>query len=454
MTPLRLLIVVHGFPPTFTAGAELRAQRTARGLVARGVEVRVLCIESVQAPHGEQGHEDRVEDGVLVRRLSLNMNGAPEPFLWSYDNPIVGAATAEITVAWQPSIVHLYSGYLTTASVIHAARNYGVPTVVSLTDYWWLCHRIILVRTSGARCDGPTPEACAACFRQRRRRHRVPSKVWPRATEFVWQLSDALKGSQSEVQRQRDRTDVLMRALDDVTAMIAPSQYLANQYIQAGVRPDKIRVHRQGVELQRVPPVPAEALRVGYLGQMKAHKGVHTLLEAWPKLRGNRARRLVLYGAASGESRYAERVRSMLHQLRDVTWDGHFASEQLWSVLANLDVIVVPSRWPENSPNVILEAQAMGIPVIGTDLGGIPELVTHDRNGLLFAADDAADLARQLQRLLDEPDLLPRLRQHAIPVESVDVELDRLSDLYAEIVDVSSTTVIPTLEPTAGPGHG
>jgi glycosyltransferase involved in cell wall biosynthesis len=454
MTPLRLLIVVHGFPPTFTDGAELRAQRTARGLVARGAEVRVLCIESVCAPDGAAGYEDRVEDGVLVRRLWLNMNGAPEPFLWSYDNPVVGAATAEITMTWQPSVVHLYSGYLTSASVIRAAHHYGVPTVVSLTDFWWLCHRITLVRTNESRCDGPTPEGCAGCFRERRRRHRVASKVWPRATEIVWQLSDALMGPQSEVQRQRDRAELLMRVLDDVTVMVAPSQYLANQYIQAGVRPESIRVHRQGVDVQRVPAVPAAELRVGYLGQVKAHKGVHTLLEAWPKIGGNRPRRLVLYGTAGGESHYGERVRSRIGQLRDVTWDGHFAPGQLWSVLSNLDVIVVPSRWPENSPNVILEAQAIGIPVIASNLGGIPEMVAHDRNGLLFAADDAADLARQLQRLVDEPDLLPRLQKHAIPVESVNAELDRLCELYTEISGASVTTPIPSLESMAGPGHG
>jgi glycosyltransferase involved in cell wall biosynthesis len=114
----------------------------------------------------------------------------------------------------------------------------------------------------------------------------------------------------------------------------------------------------------------------------------------------------------------------------------------------------VPSRWPENSPNVILEAQAIGIPVIASNLGGIPEMVAHDRNGLLFAADDAADLARQLQRLVDEPDLLPRLQKHAIPVESVNAELDRLCELYTEISGASVTTPIPSLESMAGPGHG
>jgi glycosyltransferase involved in cell wall biosynthesis len=87
----------------------------------------------------------------------------------------------------------------------------------------------------------------------------------------------------------------------------------------------------------------------------------------------------------------------------------------------------------ENSPNTILEAQAVGLPVIGTNYGAIPELVQHEENGLLFQLDDAADLARQLQRFLDEPGLLKQLRSKQIPFRLVEEEISQLENLYQEL---------------------
>jgi glycosyltransferase involved in cell wall biosynthesis len=125
----------------------------------------------------------------------------------------------------------------------------------------------------------------------------------------------------------------------------------------------------------------------------------------------------------------------MVSQLEGVSWAGHFAGSQVWDVLAEIDVLVIPSRWVENSPNSILEAQAVGVPIVGTNLGGIAELVTHERNGLLFIIDDANDLARQMQRLLDEPQLIARLRFSPLAFRSVEEELGQIAALYQELVE-------------------
>jgi glycosyltransferase involved in cell wall biosynthesis len=77
--------------------------------------------------------------------------------------------------------------------------------------------------------------------------------------------------------------------------------------------------------------------------------------------------------------------------------------------MAGLDVLVVPSRWYENSPNVILEAQAFNVPIVATGLGGMAELVRDEIDGLLFELNNAQDLARQLQRTFEDRELLSRL---------------------------------------------
>jgi glycosyltransferase involved in cell wall biosynthesis len=438
--PLRILILVHGYPPTHRAGAELRAERTAQALLRRQYEVRVLAVESFASRDQEVRFDDRLQDGVWIRRAHFNLAAAPDPFVWSYDNPLLGAAVADCIAEWQPHIVHLYSGYILSASSVRAARAANVPLVLSVTDYWWLCHRIVLLRPDGSTCDGPSPMECARCLLEVRRRYRLPRIMWPAGTEFAWQAVDALNWFQPALQRQAVRSETLRSALEDVSLIIAPSQYIADVYIRFGADPSRVRVIRQGTDL-----VPLESLRVvrggarraelrvGYIGQMKRHKGVDTLLEAWPKLRGPYPRRLLLYGSTEGEPRYARQLQRALAELPTASWEGAFQRSELAPVLAGLDVLVVPSRWAENSPNVILEAHAAGVPVVGARIGGIPELVSHGRNGLLFQVNNSDDLTHQLQCLLEEPGLLPSLRSHIEAGPSTADELDRLCELYDEV---------------------
>ena len=153
---MRILIAVHGYPPAHSAGAERRAERTARGLAARGHQVRVVCVETLADAAPGLRWQDSVEGGVQVRRLYCNFSDASDARRWSYDNPLIGAAVADLLDEWRPDVLHLFSGYLMSASTVEAAAARGVPVVVSLTDYWWLCHRINLLRSDGTRCPCPS----------------------------------------------------------------------------------------------------------------------------------------------------------------------------------------------------------------------------------------------------------------------------------------------------------
>jgi glycosyltransferase involved in cell wall biosynthesis len=309
---------------------------------------------------------------------------------------------------------------------------------VTLTDYWWLCHQINLIRTDGVRCDGPSLAACTRCHAETFRRYRLPARMWPRGTNVLWSLAErsSMLGRLMGQTQQGQRRATLLGALEDADALIAPSRYLANFYLREGVAPAKLHVWRQGVDTRgALPHRPSDVLRVGYLGQIKPHKGIDVLLDAWARLGGTRPRRLVLYGSEGGDGAYGQRIRERIAGLDGVIWPGEFGHGGPWQVLADLDVLVVPSRWPENSPNSILEARAARVPVVGSDLGGVAELLRHEEDGLLFRVDDPADLARQLQRLLDEPALVGRLREQTPMVHSVDDEVDRVSALYRAILE-------------------
>ncbi|MCS7252383.1 MAG: glycosyltransferase, partial [Anaerolineae bacterium] len=91
------------------------------------------------------------------------------------------------------------------------------------------------------------------------------------------------------------------------------------------------------------------------------------------------------------------------------------------------------------------------VPVIGANLGGIPELIRHEQNGLLFQPDDASDLAVQLQRLLDEPNLLPRLRRGTLPFYSTWEEMIQLERIYERVINSQQGALLtPSLQASCG----
>jgi glycosyltransferase involved in cell wall biosynthesis len=441
---MRILILVHGYPPTFTGGAELRAERTARALAARNHQVAVLCIESLSTPTTMLAGPEHPEQGVHVYRLHVQAGLAANQGYWSDFRRLVTETLDRLVREWRPELIHLFSGYLLGSGVIDFAAERRLPIVVSLTDYWWLCHRINLIRTNGERCDGPAAVECARCANELYRRFRLPANAVPPLANALWSLAGevpALAGPLG-VHDQAEQLRMKITALNRADALIAPSHFLAQTYIRHGGNPARIKIWRQGVNMSLCPlRTSSSELRFRYFGQIKHHKGVHTLIKAWGQLGGLHARNLRLYGSDRGEESYGARLREQSHRLSNLSWCQPVSHAEVWQTLAQTDVLVIPSRWNENSPNVILEAQAMGVPVIGTNLGGIAELVRHGENGLLFAPDDADDLATQMQRLLDEPGLLASLRQHPIPFHSFADELDRIEDLY-----MSLTAQLPTRE--------
>lgn len=432
---LRVLLAVHGYPPTARAGAENHAARSARYFADVGGEVRVLTFESWASTPLKA--EDTDEQGVLVRRLSGDPTGGADAFRASYESEPMARALREFVADWRPDVLYVFSGYLMSSSIVRAAADMGVPVVVNLTDYWWFCHQINLLVPSGGRCDGPTPAGCTRCLAERRRRWRLPAAAAPGTARAFWHAAGRLPMLDRALgfDEVRRRARVLGETMSRITAFVAPSHFLEEFHRTHGIDEDRIHVVRQGLEIrQRLAHVPSDTMRFTFMGQLKAHKGVMTLLDAWDRLRGPRARTLTLWGSAAGEEAFGERVRQAAAGLRGAEWRGAFPPEQVWQVLASTDVTVIPSLWVENSPNVILESQAMQVPLVGSNIGGIAELIAHERDGLLFDTGDAADLARQLQRLLDEPGLRDRLSASAPPVRSAADEMNEVAALFSQLL--------------------
>jgi glycosyltransferase involved in cell wall biosynthesis len=194
---------------------------------------------------------------------------------------------------------------------------------------------------------------------------------------------------------------------------------------------------------ERLPPRPRRApdapLRIGYIGQIAAHKGLHVLLDAFARLRVGMDRQVELHvHGGLAETDYVDALRAQAARDTRVALHGRFENTRAAEILAGLDALVVPSMWYENMPLSILESYAAGTPVVTTSTGGMAEPVTHNVDGLLFKLGDAASLADQLQRLIDEPWLLDQLQQGAArnkPAD-LDAEMAIITQLYDEVCNL------------------
>jgi len=430
---MKILLPVHHFPPHYSAGAELYTLRLAQQLLAYGHAPEVVCVESVRwdGRNRVTATHDRYE-GVPVWRLAVEASPEGWPTR-SFDNPELGDWFASYLRQARPDLAHFQAGYLLGAAPLRAAAAAGVPTLLTLHDFWFLCPRITLLRGDGALCAAPPtdPGACAWCVRLDGRAARLADRV---SGGVAGQL--AARALHAERQTMAARRATLLPALALPTAVIAPSQFMAEKF-RAYVPAGRLRVLRYGLDLERflaAPPAPADGtLRLGYLGQIAAHKGVHVLVEAIRQLpTAGRPVQLTIYGDLEQHGAYSRKLRALVGDGPRIRLAGRFAPGQIAAVLGGCDATVVPSLWYENSPLAIMEAQAAGRPVLTSAHGGMAELVRDEQDGLQFQPGDAADLARQIQRLRAEPGLLERLRRGVRPPPSLDDELKTLLQIYAE----------------------
>ncbi len=433
MKPLKIVIAVHHFPPTFKGGAEWRAHRTATWLQNQGHRVKVICVEAINDTRTLGLHwVDSEFDGLAVRRLFLNLANAPDPAKYEYDNPLIESHLSQYLADEQPDIFHLISGYLMTAGAIKAVKKLNLPLVMTLTDFWFLCHRHTLQRTSEQVCYQNSALDCVRCHYELQRRFRLPAQKAPALTDMLWQVGQVLPNVSAKVAKINERNKVLQEALHLVDVAICPSNFLNDTYLKKGFQAKQMRFVRQGLKhVPAQPPTKVEAkqLRVGYIGSIAAHKGVQVLVEAFLKLDAPDAR-LELYGDTAQFPEFYQQLQAQTAHDPRIHFMGMFDNHLISQIHAQLDVLIVPSTWYENSPNVILEAFAHRTPVITSNLGGMAELVSDGQTGLLFAPSDAPDLARKLQLIADQPALLKQWQANIAPAKTLETEMAELWEIY------------------------
>jgi len=413
---VRVVQVVHQYPPSHVGGTELYTQAVSRALAGRGHEVTVFCRESRPGV----GAERATEDGVRVVRMWAGTPGASRRFLATFGDRTATQFLEQSLDRTQPNIVHIQHLMGLPLDLITCLRERDIPFVITLHDYWWRCANAQLITNySGALCDGPRAYLNCACCALARARER-PGR--PQASGCrLWPVAPALAPVLAW------RGHVLRRTLQQARRLIAPSRFVEQWYRSQGVGQSSIECIPHGVDVPRGLPDRREVstpLLLAYVGGLSWQKGVHVVVDAVTGLK-------VHLSVAGDESVDPEYVATLKERAAaNVRFLGRLDRQQVWELLSRSRAVLIPSLWHETFSLIAHESFAAGVPVIASRVGALADAVCDGEDGLLVMPGGVEEWRSALRRLVDESDLLPKLQSNVRPPMGLDEHVDRLERLY------------------------
>jgi glycosyltransferase involved in cell wall biosynthesis len=459
---LRVLHAIHDFLPRHRAGSEIYAAELCRELSARH-HVTLLCAE--YDPSRAHAHLTwREHEGLPV--VEMVNNWVCGSFADSYASPELTARIEQVLDAVEPEILHAHSFLNLSYELAAQARARGIPVVATLHDYTLVCPSggQRLHRAESHVCHTIDTARCVRCFQQSPfyTQMAVGTAVTAVASSGLLQrlvgaarrLSPGLVQTAATAAGQARRFPVTeadiaarlahaRRVFEQVDLFVAPSPSIGAQFRELGLDPTKIVVSDYG--FRPAPPTPRPArtgpLRIGFVGTLVWHKGVHVLVEAVSRLPRD-AYELILHGDLNTFPDYVAELRRLAGD-SPVRFMGGFDSAGASEIYGQFDLLVVPSLWLENSPLVIHEAFQAGVPVVGARMGGIVDLVSHGEWGLLYDASSPDALAAALRSILADPRVLDAWAARLPAVKSIEQDAREWEATYARLVAAPATTPGP-----------
>lgn len=410
---MRILHIIHQYLPDHIGGTELYTHWLTQELARRGHEVAIFHRRSADGT----GLVRREEAGIEIWSAWHGRFQPANRFLSTFRSSSLRHAFSQALDQIQPDVVHVEHLMGLPASILSDLQKRRIPYVVTLWDFWWVCANAqLLTNDTQEICAGPDKFInCARCAVAR-------------------SGSSSLKLAQPFLPlplAQRNR--ILKNSLTRAAALIAPAPFVQDWYAHHDIPTQQMSIVPPGLDYPenaaRRPRPATRPFRIGYIGGLSWQKGVHVLQQAFNQLSDDSE--LWLAGDTAFDPDYVAQLR---HAANDQTqFLGKLDREAVWQMLAQVDVVVVPSLWYETFCFVVSEAFAMGVPVIASNLGVLADRVRDGVDGFLFPPGDAAALEAILRRCHREPALLAQLRANIRPGLSVADHTDLIEAVYHRV---------------------
>ena len=387
---MHILKIIHGYPPNYNAGSEVYSQSICNEL-SKYHQVSVFTREENPYTACFDIRKQKVNDNLTLYFVN-NPQGKD-----GYRHKQMDDNFAELVKQIKPDIAHIgHLNHLSTG-LIDELNKLKIPIIFTLHDFWLMCPRgQFLTRNIGKTnnfqlCEKQDDKKCATdCYKVyfsgREENETTEIENWS-----IW------------IYQRMIETKAIIKKVD---LFIAPSNYLRDRFINDfGVPENKIIYLDYGFPTEYLTQTEKSKEKTnytfGYIGTHIPAKGVNILIEAFKQIKEPAT--LKIFGRANGQSTKALKALAETSKNK-IQFSGEYINHNLANdVFSNVDCIVIPSIWGENSPLVIHEAQSCKVPVITANFGGMKEYVQHNVNGLLFEHRNINSLAEQMKFAVSNP---------------------------------------------------
>ena len=435
---MKVLHVTYTFHPDASGGTERYVDGLCRALAKRDI---ASCVAAPAA--NERSYS---WDGVPVRRFAVDGSPATLTRVYGADD-VASRSFARMLDRERPDVVHQHA--LTSACshvLAQQAKERRIPVVFTYHTPTVTCLRGTLLHNGSDRCDGRMDaDRCTPCTLHGLGVNQRLAQVVDGVPEMFGQLAGrlnleggvwtALRMHELVVMRQEVARSLLLGA----DTIVSLTRWVTDLLHVNGVPRERIVESPHGVgrdgEVQRLRRREPGRVRIAHLGRVDPVKGTRLLIQAL-RLASDAAVSLDIFGIvqSDGGRELLGDLQALAGSDTRIQFRAPLPPEKVIPTLAEYDVVAIPSQWLETGPLVLLEAFAAGVPVIGSDLGGITDKVDDGVDGVLVRPYDSVEAwAASLRRLSAEPHVLDRLRRGVKPPRSIDEVAIDMERIYRQL---------------------
>lgn len=316
---------------------------------------------------------------------------------------------------FKPDLVHLnnFQRQL-SASIIDPIKKKNIPIVFTAHDVQAICPAITMMDNDKNICEKCMKGKYLNCIKKKCNKGSTLKSIVGALEGYYYRIKN-----------------IYTKKIDFI---ITPSEFYREKMIEDGIPENKIKALHNFVELKDYDLEVSDEEYALYFGRLSKEKGILNLINAFTKLKEGK-----LYIAGEGPEK--ETIEKIIKEnnLEDrIKLLGFLNSDQMKETIRKCKFVIVPSIWYENCPYSVMETLAIGKPVIGADIGGIPELVINDRSGLTYKYDDIEDLSNKMKKLFKNEELVKEFgtnaKKQANELYGKDVYYKNIMSIYEKLV--------------------
>lgn len=444
---MRILQVVHSFPPHNIAGTEKYTYSLCK-VLSRNRNVSVFYrICELRKREYRLNHYKLNGLNIFTINNTFRFCDSFEKF---YKNDDIAERFIKTLDEIKPDIVHIQHLIFLSSTIIVEIKKRKIPIVFTLHDYWLICPRWHFLKKDFTTCDNNDTSQCLGCLGDQLSIRKMPKRIYLTLRNIIpgfllhflknsyVNLAKTNLDSQKMLEKIMARTSHIKELCSMVDLFIAPSQFLRRRFIEFGISEDKIKFMPHGINTGRFEDFKrkkSDKIRFGFIGTILPAKGLDILINAFNLIKDYQVE-LKIYGKLFPYRgfEYYPRLIKRLARNKNTRFMGKFDHKRIGDVFSQVDVLVVPSIWYENSPLVIQEAHATKTPVIASNIGGISELIEDGVNGFLFKPKDVGDLYRKINLVMENPSLIENIKQNIKPPKDIEQNAKEIENIYEDLI--------------------